>query len=92
MIIQTLQQFEEASLRLAGSTSFVSGALTPDIVLPVITGSWRLKYAKSDSSDTVVTISAGEGNTIEGQPSISLVNQYSSVTLESDGLSTWYRM
>ena len=49
-----------------------------------------LKIIKSDPAETILTINAQVGENIIGKVTITLQNQYESLTLIPDGLDTWF--
>jgi hypothetical protein len=69
------------------NTIFISGNTT--ITLPDAGTRRRISFAKTDTG-TVATVSRAGTDTIQGATTITLNSQYGTVTLESDGTSTWY--
>ena len=65
-----------------------SGAFT--LNLPAASTRKRYHLKKIDSSANVVTITPNGADTIEGAATYALNTQYKSVTLYSNGTSTWY--
>jgi len=47
---------------------------------------------KTDSSANIVTVAANGSDTIDGAATTTLVNQWDSVVLASDGVSQWYKI
>lgn len=64
------------------------GAFT--VNLPSASARKKLHIKKIDSSINAITISPNGADTIEGAASYSLATQYKSVTLYSNGSTTWY--
>jgi hypothetical protein len=69
-------------------TIFASGTTT--ITLPSAAIKRRLRIAKSDVAGTNITVARAGSDTIEGNTSIVLTNQYDTLELEADGSATWY--
>ena len=65
-----------------------SGTVT--ITLPAASSRKELHIKKIDSSVNAVSVARAGSDTIEGNTSASLAAQYNSITLYSDGTSTWY--
>lgn len=65
-----------------------AGAFT--VNLPTASARKRLHIKKIDSSANAITITRNGADTIEGAATYALNTQYKSVTLYSNGTSTWY--
>lgn len=65
-----------------------SGTVT--ITLPAASSRKEFHIKKIDSSVNAVSVARAGSDTIEGNTSASLAAQYNSITLYSDGTSTWY--
>jgi len=61
------------------------------ITLPAANAKDMVRIAKKSNSNTLTIARAGS-DTIEGNTSISMTAEYSTVVLVSDGVSTWYEM
>lgn len=66
-----------------------SAAVT--VTLPDASEVKEFHIKKIDSSGNAVTVARAGTDTIEGSTSVSLAAQYNSVTLYSDGSTTWYK-
>lgn len=60
------------------------------MTLPAASSRKRLHIKKIDSSVNTVSVQRAGSDTIEGSTAFTLTNQYDSVTLYSDGSTTWY--
>ena len=72
-------------------TFYVSGNTT--IKLPVASMKRSLRFKKTDTNTTTVTIQKSDtgADTIEDVATTILTDKFDSVTLESDGTATWYK-
>lgn len=66
-----------------------SGAVTVTLPPADDVGSWRISIKKTDSSVNAVTVDADGSETIDGATTVSLPNQYDSVTISSFN-SEWH--
>jgi len=64
------------------------GAFT--VNLPAASARKRYHLKKIDSSLNAITVTPNGADTIQGAGTYSLILQYNSVTIYSDGTSTWY--
>jgi hypothetical protein len=64
---------------------FASGNIT--ITLPAASNGWEVSIANVGTGSVIIQCAGSD--TIEGQTSIILANQYDSVTLKSNGASLW---
>ena len=62
-----------------------------DVTLPAASTRYRFHIKRINSGANAVTVKRAGSDTIEGATTYSLAAQYNSVTLYSDGSSTWYR-
>jgi hypothetical protein len=83
-----------SALTVYDRTVYVNAASAPvTVTLPSAVGVLnRYDIKKIDSSTNVVTVAAQSGETIDGAPTSTLVNQYVSITVASSGGVTgaWY--
>lgn len=61
------------------------------ITLPAATINKTIRIAKKVAANSLIIQRAGT-DTIEGQTSLTITGQYSTIQLHSDGTSTWYTM